>query len=480
MNRSHNYLTKTLKILGIIALALILGYIISSFQILAVGGIIGIIGGIGFLYLMFRYDKFSLYTVLILSFLLPILGRYAPSSIPFGLSIDVILVLGILVLFIKDYKNLDLKRLKNPVFLLMTVWMLYIVLQIFNPLAYSFEAWFYSMRGIGLYQFLIFILLYLTFDGKKDLKPFVYTWIALSILGAFWGIKQHVFGVSRAEQRWLDEGGAVTHMLFGKLRIFSYYYDAGTFGAAMGQISLICGILMISPYFTKKTRIIMGVLALLFFYSLMISGTRGALAVPAVGGVLYLILTKNLRILIPGLVVIALAFSFLKFTKIGQSNYEINRLRTSLDPNNASLNTRVVNRERLTVYLEGKPFGGGLGTTGSWGNRFSPGTWLADFEPDGLYTRIRAETGIIGRNLYVGIWLVILGLGVRLVLRAKESKNKVIAMAFIAGYAGILMANYGNAVMSQFPVSTTTFFSLFFVLALLEEKDQAEATDDLN
>ena len=135
MNRSHNYLIKTLKILGIIALALILGYIISSFQILAVGGIIGIIGGIGFLYLMFRYDKFSLYTVLILSFLLPILGRYAPSSIPFGLSIDVILVLGILVLFIKDYKNLDLKKLKNPVFLLMTVWMLYIVLQIFNPLA---------------------------------------------------------------------------------------------------------------------------------------------------------------------------------------------------------------------------------------------------------------------------------------------------------------------------------------------------------
>ena len=155
-------------------------------------------------------------------------------------------------------------------------------------------------------------------------------------------------------------------------------------------------------------------------------------------------------------------------------------MRTSLDPNNASLNTRVVNRERLTVYLEGKPFGGGLGTTGSWGNRFSPGTWLADFEPDGLYTRIRAETGIIGRNIYVGIWLVILGLGVRLVLRAKESKNKVIAMAFIAGYAGILMANYGNAVMSQFPVSTTTFFSLFFVFALLEEKDQAEATDDLN
>lgn len=470
----------SLKVLGIASLALLLGLIISQFEWAALSAIIGGVVGIFFLYFIFTFPKFGLYAVLILSFILPILGRYVPSGIPFGLAVDILLVLSILVLFIKEYKSLDVSRLKHPVFLLMSVWMLYIVFQIFNPLAYSFEAWFYSMRGIGLYQFLIFMILFLTFREKKDLKTFMYIWIAFSILGGLWAVKQSMFGVSAAEQRWLDEGGAVTHMLFGKLRIFSYYFDAGTFGAAMGQISLICGILALSTYFSKSKRILLGVLALFFFYGLLISGTRGAIAVPAVGGLVYLILTKNLRVLIPGLVVFGLAFSFLKFTTIGQSNYEINRLRTALDPENASLKTRTVNRERLTLYLQDKPFGGGLGTTGSWGNRFSPGTWLADFEPDGLYTRVRAETGLIGRNLYVGIWLVILFLGGRLVLKAPPGKNKVYGMAFIAGYAGILMANYGNSVMSQFPISTTTFISLYFVFALLDPKVQAVATEDLN
>ena len=467
------------KILGLVAFALVLGYAISQFQFVALSGVLALIFGGAFLYMAFRFEKLSLYIVLVMSFVLPIFGRYLPASIPFGLSIDIILVLGLLIVFIKNYKRIDTNRLNNPIFWLMLAWMGYVVMQIFNPLAHSFAAWFYSMRGIALYQLLIIMLLFLTFDAKKDIKPFMAMWIGFSVLGALWGMKQLFFGVSAAEQRWLDEGGAITHMLFGKLRVFSYYFDAGTFGAAMGHISLICGIILISPYFTKRTRVTCGILAMLFFYGLMISGTRGALAVPAAGGLMYLILTRNMRVLIPGLVAMGLVFAFLKFTMIGQSNYQINRLRTALDPNDASLNTRMVNRERLTVYLQDKPFGGGLGTTGSWGNRFSPGTWLADFEPDGLYTRIRAETGIVGRLFYVGIWLFILGYCARLIFKAPDGKYKTIAMAFLAGYAGILLANYGNSVMSQFPISTTTFFSLYFVITLLEkapEEDQAEAT----
>jgi O-antigen ligase len=462
------------KIIGLIGFALILGYAISQFQFVALSGVLALVFGIAFLYLAYRFEKLSLYFVLVMSFILPILGRYLPIGVPFGLSIDIILVLGLLIVFIKNYKHVDTNRLNNPIFWLMLAWMGYVVMQIFNPLAHSFAAWFYSMRGIALYQLLIIMLLFLTFDAKKDIKPFMYLWISFSVLGALWGMKQLFFGVSAAEQRWLDEGGAITHMLFGKLRVFSYYFDAGTFGAAMGHISLICGIILISPYFAKRTRIISGILALLFFYGLMISGTRGALAVPAAGGLMYLILTRNTRVLIPGLVAMALVFGFLKFTTIGQSNYQINRLRTALDPNDASLNTRIVNRERLSVYLQDKPFGGGLGTTGSWGNRFSPGTWLADFEPDGLYTRIRAETGIVGRLFYVGIWLFILGYCARLIFKAPDGKYKSLAMAFLAGYAGILLANYGNSVMSQFPISTTTFFSLYFVVALLEKADQEE------
>lgn len=473
---------KVISMVSLLAITILLGYFISQYQFLGLGLLILIPTTIAYFYFTLKYDRLGLYMVLIMSFVLPILGRYFPSSIPYGLSIDIILVISLLLLFAKHYRDLKTERLKHPVFWLMLIWMGYILLQIFNPLAHSFAAWFYSMRGIALYQTLIFMLLFLTFNTKKDLKPFLYIWLGFSLLGLIWGIKQQLWGVSAAEQRWLDEGGAITHVLFGKLRVFSYYYDAGTFGAAMGQISLICGILMMQKRYSIQRKLVLGFLCILFFYGLMISGTRGALAVPGAGAITYLILTKNKRVLIPGTLVLALAFSFLKYTNIGQSNYEINRLRTALDPNDASLQVRIRNRARLTEYLKDKPFGGGIGTTGSWGNRFSPGTWLADFEPDGLYTRLRAESGIVGRNLYVGIWLTIIFWGVYLTWQKEESPDKIYAAAFLSGLAGVLLANYGNAVLTQFPISTTTIISVFFAFSILQEpkENQEVATEDVN
>lgn len=468
----HSQKGKIAATLITLASALVLGYFISQYQFLGLG-IVGTIPlVVAYFYFTVKHEKFGLYLILILSFGLAFLGRNFPSEIPYGLSIDVVLVLSLILLIFKHYKTLNLKRLNHPIFWLMLIWMAYITLQIFNPLAYSFTAWFYSMRGIALYQTLTFILLFLTFETKKDLKPFFNIWLAFSVLGVLWGIKQNTFGVSGVEQRWLNEGGAVTHILFGKLRVFSYYFDAGTFGAAMGQVSLICAILTTNSKFTFQKRVFFGGLALLFFYGLMISGTRGALAVPGAGAIIFLILAKKIKILIPGLLIITLGFSFLKFTHIGQSNYTINRLRTALDPNDASLQVRFKNRDRLTEYLKGKPFGCGIGTTGSWGKRFSPGTWLADFEPDGLYTRLRAESGVVGRNLYVGIWLTLLIWSIKLSWETKEGPNKLIAIAFISSFAGVLLANYGNSVLTQHPISITTFLSLFFAFQILQSLDK--------
>ena len=55
-------------------------------------------------------------------------------------------------------------------------------------------------------------------------------------------------------------------------------------------------------------------------------------------------------------------------------------------------------------------------------------------------------------------------------------------MAFLSGFAGILLANYGNSVLTQFPVSTTTYLSIFFAFAILQEpvNHDAEATEDVN
>lgn len=451
-------------------------------------GYLGATKGISILYLtlslpfvilyfifFFKNPKLGVYTALVLGFVMPILGRYLPVSFPFGLGVDILLVLTYLVLLFKHWKYLDFRLASNSVVLLMSLWMLYIVLQILNPEARSITAWFYVMRGMGLYQFLIIPLGFILFTSKKDWYNFFNLWLAFSVLGILWAIKQSVFGVSSAEQAWLNAGAATTHILFGKLRVFSYYFDAGTFGAAMGQVSIMCLILFLGPYSNKRRSLYLFI-GLLAFYALMLSGTRGALAIPAIGGILYLIMIRNIKLILIGAIVLSTGFVFLKYTTIMHSNDQVRRLRTALNPEDASLKVRIVNRERLTQYLQGKPFGGGLGTTGVWGQRFSPNTWLANFPPDGLYTRIRAETGLIGRLFYVGMWIYILITGMRIMWRLDNIEYRTISMAFLAGFAGLLVANYGNEVMTQFPINLMTFLGITFIFNMKYWDEEGKVT----
>jgi len=452
--------------LHVILFAIFAGIIIVKMGITGAVLIMAVPILIGFFFFFFKYPRLGFYTAFFLGFSLAALDRYLPSSLPYGLGIDIFLVLTFVVLIFKYWKELDLSASYNEVVLLMLLWMAYIVLQIANPYAQSPVAWFYAMRGIALYQLLIFGLVFPLLSSRKDCYRFLHYWFILSAIGALWGLRQKYIGVDPFEQAWLDAGAAETHLLWGtKLRVFSYYFDAGTFGGAMGHVASVAAILFLGPYSTKR-RLLYLLVAILAFYGLFISGTRGALAVPGAAGITFVLLTKNKRLIILGAMVGFLAFGFLKFTSLGQSNYDIARLRSALNANDPSLQVRVYNRKRLTNYLSNKPFGTGIGTAGYWGRRFSPNTWMANFETDGLYTRIRAETGRIGQLFYLFIWLYLLVRGGMITWNFEDPERKYLAIAFISGYAGILLANYGNSVMTQFPNSFTTYLSVAYIFIM--------------
>ena len=75
-----------------------------------------------------------------------------------------------------------------------------------------------------------------------------------------------------------------------------------------------------------------------------------------------------------------LFLAFLKYTHIGSGNYQINRLRTALDPQEASLNVRFNNQKLIAQYLQGRPFGGGLGVIGAWGKDYNRDKYLSTVE----------------------------------------------------------------------------------------------------
>lgn len=435
-------------------------------------GIIGFIGvivllfAIALIYIIFNTPKLGIILLLILGFFVTGLARYVPLA--WGLSIDGVIILIYLALFFKGFAiKIPWHQAKSPLTLVVSIWMGYILLQIANPETQSREAWFYAMRGVALYQWLcipLLFILFILFNKQKDLNTFFIVWGILSLLGTLKGFQQFHFGVDPFEQRWLDQGGAETHILFGKLRVFSFYSDAGQFGASQGHAGVVFGILALFKKGNFKLKSFFIFVSLAGFFGMLISGTRGAIAFPALGGIMFLILKKNVKVLILGGILGIAVYVFFAYTTIGQGNAEIRRMRTAFDPNEASLQVRLENQKKLKGYLATRPFGGGVGATGNWGQRFTPTTFLANTATDSWYVMIWADTGVVGLISYLIMLFFILGTGAYNVMyKLKDDWLKAQITALTCGMAGIMMASYGNGVFGQMPTGMLMYVSMVFM-----------------
>ena len=390
------------------------------------------------------------------------LARYVPA--PLGLSVDGILVLTWIALFFSQFnEKVSWKKAWKGVSICALIWFLYALFQFFNPEAVSRVAWFYAMRGVSLYMLLTVPLVFLLLDHEKHLDRMLKLWAVFTLLGVVKGIMQQVLGPDPWEQQWLNEIGGKTHLLPGGLRIFSFFTDAGNYGGSMAFSGVVFSILALHTTPFRK-KLFLGTVALAAFYGMIISGTRGAIAVPLAGFTLYAILSKKVKVVLLGGVLIFAAYAFLKFSTLGGSVYEIRRMRTALDPDNPSLVVRKENQRLLKGYLASRPFGGGIGSAGNWGLRFSPDTFLAETPTDSWYVQIWAEQGRVGLILHLVILGFILVSSSRISiykLETHEMKGKAIALT--AGMFGVMIASYGNGIIVQMPNGIILYMSMAFI-----------------
>ena len=396
--------------------------------------------------------------------------RYV-DVLPLGLFVDGLLIITLIAMILVKARDIDWASSKNDVTALSALWMGYTVLELANPLAVSYEAWFYAMRGVAFYQLLMVPLGFLLIKERKDVSLFLKIWFLFSIFAAFKGIQQIEIGTDPWETAWLDAGGELNHRIQGRLRAFSIYSDAGQFGAAMGHAGLVAAIIGIGPGKFKKRAVYL-VMAFILFAGMLYSGTRGAMFVPAAGFLLYLFLSKNYRVFGLGLFTALLVFSFLRFTTIGNTNYQVFRLRTAVRPSqDRSFLVRIENQRILKLYLANKPFGGGVGSAGNWGQRFSPNTILAQTPTDSWYVRIWAEMGIIGLALHLIILFWILVRCCMITWRLKDKELRQIMIGLASGVFGIMVASYGNGLYGQMPTGMIIYLS--YVLMYVSPKLQS-------
>ncbi len=433
---------------------------------------LGIAGGLAliflpfvaaYLYYFFSYPIVGYYTAIVFAFILLGAARYL-RGVQVGLAMDGILVLTFIALiFNKFTEKVDWKPANKDITWLSVIWFFYSLFEVVNPEARSLAAWF-SGRGISMYMLMLVPLTLLFIDSNRKLDVVLYIWGIFTILGTLKGIGQLNLGVDRFEKMWLDDGNAQTHILFGKLRAFSFMSDAGQFGgnqAYSGVVAIIISIIQ-KNWRKKLFFIVVGIFGI---YGMVISGTRGAISIPLAGFLAFFVLRKNVGVMIFGFVLLLVVFIFFKYTSIGQGNDQIRRMRTAFDPNDASLQVRLENQKKLRVYLASRPFGGGIGLGGVKAQKYLPNAFLSSIATDSWYVLIWVEQGIVGLMLHLFIlFYILIKSSLNVMFRIRDPDLRIKMAALTAGMFGVMVASYGNAVLGQMPTSILIYVSMALML----------------
>ncbi|GAB3021289.1 hypothetical protein GCM10027051_28170 [Niabella terrae] len=421
-----------------------------------------IVAGVTFIVLLFKEPFIGLLTVITYCFFLFVLSREVSEDIQFGLGTEALLLLTWLSVWY-NAKRYDFSVLKNKLSLLCLVWFIISVLELVNPYGASPMGWLQEIRSTALLPLLLAPLGLVLITDRRRLNLVLCLIIIYSFLGVLNGMKQQFIGLSAGEQHFLDAGGSITHIVFGQLRVFSFYSHAGQFGPSQAQVAVLCFILALGLK-TRWKKTILFILGGLFFYGMLISGTRGAFfaLLGAAGSALFF--ARRYKVILWGAIVLALFVGVLKYTHIGSSNYNIVRLRSALDPNDPSLNVRFESQKILREYMASLPFGGGLGVIGTFGHLYNSDKFLSTIEPDSYWVKLWVMYGIVGFTIWFCILMYLLGRCFGIVWRVKDPVLKTKLIALGSGIVGLFICSYGNEVMNDIPSSVIIWLSFAIIL----------------
>lgn len=393
------------------------------------------------------------------------LSRYVTSISP-GLYMDAIIVLTLLVMIMQMMRKESEVKFRN-IFNLLTlvtfIWFAYCILQLLNPNSSSPVAWLTNVRSIGVYFLIITVITSAFMTHYSYLKKFLIAWAILCLTAVLKAWIQKNIGFDFAETRWLNAGGSSTHIIHSGTRYFSFFTDAANFGTGIGFSMMVFAITALYIE-SKKLKVFFFATALACFYGMIISGTRGSLAVPLVGLAVISFISRNIKVIVITSLVLLLSFIFLRYTNYGQGNSYIRRMRSAFNTEDASLLVRQENQRKLATYMASKPFGGGIGMSRSENVSYKADSYISAIPTDGWYVLIWIETGIVGLVMYVGMLVFIFLYGMYIVLfKLKNHELKGITAAFVAAIGGVFVSSYSIEIMGQFPNSFIIFICMTFI-----------------
>jgi len=438
-----------------------------------------------YVYFAFRYRMFTFWILFAINYFVMFLSMQnlwpgIPASLP-NEFLEIILI----AIAIIDLRETHFENLANLMLLGVSGWCAFCILEVLNDtcgLGINIGAWFTGIRLMAfqlLYAVIVFAL-YIT--TPKRIYQIFFAWAICAFFSVFWCWKQKNIGWTAAESNWLFvQGHASQHIVNGIVRYFATYTDAANHGIHMAATA-VCFYIVAITNRIRKYKIFFGAVGILCTWSMFQSGTRTAIFCMIAGFMVFLLLSKSLRIIIPVSLIFGLFIGMLIFTDIGQGNNQIRRMRSAFNPEDASANVRDVNKQSIAKYMKDAPWGIGIGIYAqdipAW-NRYKI---LAAIPPDSEYVFIWVRTGWIGVSWFL-ICNVIMLLGACWIVffRIKNRSLMGIGAAWCAGFVAIHLGGYANQILMQFPNVVIFYGGLttVFLLPKLEKEFEEYETKEL-
>ncbi len=429
--------------------------------------IILIIVGLPIVFSIVSFPKFGIVVLLVAAYFVMWVIRMG-VNFPLGTLMDGIEALLILGIFIHQKKlpKPDWEMVKNPMAIMIMVWVVYNLIQFANPTTESRMAWVYTIRAVAVVMLMYFVFVFHIRD-IKFIRFIIKLWIALALFAALYAFKQEHFGFFHFEE---VDVFPKRKLLFiaGHWRKFSIFSDPVAFSYNMVVSSLLCFSLMMGPLSTTK-KIILACIGCFFLTTMMYSGTRGAYVLVPAGLVMFALLNYSKKVMIAsaigGVFLLILIF-------IPTGNPTIRRFQSAFRPSNdASYLLRKRNQKLIQPFILSHPLGGGLGATGVWGARFAPRSFLARFPPDSGYTRVAVELGWVGLFLFCTLMFIIMRTGIinYYAIRDPELKSYALAMTLIIFV--YVIGNYPQEALVQFP-SNIYFYLVAALITVTHRLDR--------
>lgn len=437
--------------------------------------IIGIIALLPFallgLHLLLNNPIIGLYYIFTLNYFIMPIFRYTNGS---GLSIlmDILFILTFIFICISHVyqKNIPWKQIFNGMFFATLIWLLYCIVEIVNPHG-VFEAW-TSTRMLVIHTFACVLLTSLLCTKFQTVKILILLLSIFTLLAIIKVFIQKFIGFDSIETRWLNNGGARTHIIWSGIRYFSFFTDASNFGSNMGFSGSLF-LILAGNIQRKPEKIYYFIISILSFYAMFLSGTRGAMIIPLAALALYCVASKKIKAIIFTATFLMFVYIFFAMTNIGNGNPQIRRMRTAFKPTqDASYMVRMENRAKLSAYMKDKIFGVGLGMAGGNSQKYS-NAYTTTIATDSWFVMIWIQAGIVGLTLYICILLYGVGHGTYIAMfRVKDQELKGVLTALTCSTFGFLGSAYSTDSFGQFPCHIMTF--MFLTICLKGELYQQE------